>query len=126
MESPAASRVNFLHDHAIISDASYNAIMSSCYAVPADFNTRSDCRELRYIKPVGDALADCSYERRGETRVRGPYNVSGCSNASGYASYYCDGDGGSPYLLRAIHLRSISLNLLLFLGLCMTWIFPGE
>lgn len=98
MESPAASRVNFLHDHAIISDASYNTIMGSCAPVPADFNTRSDCREHRYVEPVGDELAECSYTRRGETHVRGPYNVSGCSTSEDrYARYYCDGDGGTPY-----------------------------
>lgn len=36
--------------------------------------------------------------RRGELRVYGPYNDTGCANSTDrYAKYYCDNDGGTPY-----------------------------
>eukprot|EP01043_Picozoa_sp_COSAG02_P035597 COSAG02_NODE_2559_length_8529_cov_5.446382_5_plen_581_part_00 len=97
MASPASSRVNFLHDHAIISHASFESIMTSCAAAPATFNTRSECREKRYGE-VAEDDRDCGYERRGEFRLRGPYNDTGCcDDESSWTRRYCDGCGGTPY-----------------------------
>jgi carboxypeptidase C (cathepsin A) len=101
VESPAAVRVNFLHDHAIISQASYDNIMEACMAAPADFNTRTQCRERRYGE-VADGDPQCGYERRGEFRMRGPYNDTDCCHSEDrYAKYYCDTEdgrcGGTPY-----------------------------
>ena len=79
--SPHAERINFLHDHAIISHSSYQNIMTSCAAAPAHFDTRSECREKRY-GAVAEDEQQCGYERRGRFQLRGPYNDTGCCNST--------------------------------------------